>query len=52
LADRPSTTNVLFKFRCDDTEMPVPGTADVSAKRCAEPVLVRDTPGTSRARSR
>jgi hypothetical protein len=34
------------------TDSPCPGTADVSANSCVLAVLVGDTPGTSRARSR
>ncbi len=34
------------------TEMPWPGTADVSANNCVLLVLVGETPGTSSARSR
>ncbi len=51
-AERPSTMKELARFRWEETEMPVPGTAEVSAKRWLAPVFVRDTPGTSRARSR
>jgi hypothetical protein len=35
LADRPSTTKLLFRFRCPETETPVPGSPIVSAKRSA-----------------
>ena len=52
LADKPSTTNVLFRFRWPLIEMPVPGTADVSANRSVLRWTVRDTPGASSARSR
>ena len=34
------------------TERPLPGTAEVSAKSCVLGMLVGETPGTSRARSR
>ena len=50
--DRPSTRNVLLRFRWPLMESPVPGTADVSAKRSVLRVLVREAPGVSRARSR
>ena len=43
---------LLDKLRWLLTEMPWPGTADVSAKSCVLAVLVGDTPGTRRARSR
>src|SRR5205809_792661 len=43
---------LLEKFRWLPTEMPWPGTADVSAKSWLLAVLVGDTPGTSSARSR
>ena len=52
LADNPSTMKLLEKLRWLPTEMPCPGTADVSANSCVLPMLVGDTPGTSRARSR
>jgi hypothetical protein len=51
-AETPSTMNVLFRFRCPATEMPVPGTDDVSAKRSVLRCTVRETPGVRRARSR
>jgi hypothetical protein len=40
------------RFRCALTEIPCPGAADVSANNCVLDVLVGETPGTSRARSR
>ena len=40
------------KFRWLPTEIPWPGTADVSAKSWLAAVLVGDTPGTNSARSR
>jgi hypothetical protein len=43
---------LLEKFRWLPTEMPWPGTAEVSAKSWLLAVLVGDTPGTSSARSR
>ena len=43
---------LLEKLRWLPTEMPWPGTADVSANSCVLPTLVGDTPGTSSARSR
>ena len=52
LADRPSTMKLLEKLRWLPTEMPWPGTADVSAKSWVLAVLVGETPGTSSARSR
>ena len=36
---------VLLRLRWLETEIPVPGTAEVSAKRWLPPVLVRETPG-------
>ena len=51
-AERPSTMNELARLRWVEIEIPVPGTADVSAKRCVTPVFVRDEPGVSSARSR
>ena len=35
----------LFRLRWLETEIPVPGTADVSAKVWFAPVFVRETPG-------
>ena len=43
---------LLEKLRWLPTEIPWPGTADVSAKSWLLAVLVGDTPGTTRARSR
>ena len=40
------------RLRWLPTEMPWPGTADVSANSCVLAVFVGDTPGTSRAMSR
>ena len=40
------------RLRWLPTEIPWPGTADVSAKSCVLAVLVGETPGTSSARSR
>ena len=51
-ADSPSTMKLFERLRWLPTEMPCPGTADVSANNCVLAVLVGDTPGTSRARSR
>ena len=52
LAERPSTMKLLEKLRWLPTEMPWPGTAEVSAKSWLLAVLVGETPGTSSARSR
>src|SRR5215469_6495472 len=43
---------LLEKLRWLLTEIPWPGTAEVSAKSCVLAVLVGETPGTSNARSR
>ena len=43
---------LLEKLRWLPTEMPWPGTADVSAKSWLAAVLVGETPGISRATSR
>ncbi len=51
-AERPSTIKEFARLRCVEMETPVPGTAEVSAKRWATPVLVREAPGASRASSR
>src|SRR5205807_1188848 len=52
LAETPSTMKLLEKFRWLLVEIPCPGTAEVSAKSCVLAVLVGDTPGTRRAKSR
>ncbi len=52
LADTPSTMKLFEKLRWLPTEMPLPGTAEVSAKSWVLATLVGDTPGTSNARSR
>ena len=52
LADTPSTMKLFEKLRWLPTEIPLPGTAEVSAKSCVLAMLVGDTPGTSRPRSR
>ena len=48
MADTPSTMKLLEKLRWLPTEMPLPGTAEVSAKSCVLATLVGETPGTSR----
>ena len=53
LADSPSTMKLLDRLRWLPTEIPTPGTAEVSGKTCVPPpTLVSETPGTSNARSR
>ena len=52
LADTPSTMKLFEKLRWLPTEIPLPGTAEVSANSCVLGMLVGETPGTSRARSR
>ena len=43
---------LLDRLRWLPTEMPGPGTAEVSGKSCVPPTLVGETPGTRSARSR
>ena len=51
-AERPSTTKLLLMNRWPVTEMPVPGTAEVSGKRWLAAGFWRVTAGVRAARSR